>query len=201
MKQNEQGLTDVSHQFFFLADIFKPREICRRMCNVLGKACFTLKKNFSNGLNMSLPWRSWVEKRVHRVKTHWLSGKEKVPGLAPPWHFSGAGKDSSRLISSKKMRQQTTLFPFANSWGKIHLFIEWHSYIYIYIYQLSVLSFVLFFVCLFCYIFVVFGFFFVCLDFFKYLYIYLIFFLSFLFWRVVVSVSYLKMEFTSDISF
>ena len=35
-----------------------------------------------NGLNMGLPWHTWVQKTVHGVKTHWVSGKEKVPGTA-----------------------------------------------------------------------------------------------------------------------
>ena len=29
---------------------------------------------------MSLPQRDWVEKTVHAVEDHWLSGKEKIPG-------------------------------------------------------------------------------------------------------------------------
>ena len=29
---------------------------------------------------MGLPERAWVEKKVHDVETHCLSGKEKVPG-------------------------------------------------------------------------------------------------------------------------
>ena len=28
---------------------------------------------------MSLQLQAWVEKTVHGVETHWLSGKEKVP--------------------------------------------------------------------------------------------------------------------------
>ena len=37
---------------------------------------------FTIGLNMVLPLWSWVEKTVYGVKTHWLSGKEKVPDTA-----------------------------------------------------------------------------------------------------------------------
>ena len=29
---------------------------------------------------MSLPIRAWVEKIIHEMETHWLSGKVKVPG-------------------------------------------------------------------------------------------------------------------------
>ena len=37
---------------------------------------------FTNGLNLSLPLRSWVEKTVNGVETHWLSCEEKVLGAA-----------------------------------------------------------------------------------------------------------------------
>ena len=35
------------------------------------------KKNFINGLNMSLQQQDWEKTTVHRVETHWLSYKEK----------------------------------------------------------------------------------------------------------------------------
>ena len=31
---------------------------------------------------MGFTLQAWVEKTVHEVETHWLSGKEKVPGVA-----------------------------------------------------------------------------------------------------------------------
>ena len=34
---------------------------------------------FRNGLNIGLPLQAWLE---NRAKKHWLSGKEKVPGVA-----------------------------------------------------------------------------------------------------------------------
>ena len=37
---------------------------------------------FTNGLNMSLPQRGWVEKTVHGVERQWLSCKEIVSGTA-----------------------------------------------------------------------------------------------------------------------
>ena len=40
------------------------------------------KKKYTNGLHMHLPLPAWVEKTVHGVETHWLAGKEIVPGLA-----------------------------------------------------------------------------------------------------------------------
>ena len=33
---------------------------------------------FANGLNTDLPLGAWIEKTVHEVKTHWLSGKENI---------------------------------------------------------------------------------------------------------------------------
>ena len=46
-----------------------------------GKANFR-KKIFTNRLKMGLQHRDWVEKIVNGVETHWLSGKEMVPGTA-----------------------------------------------------------------------------------------------------------------------
>ena len=40
-----------------------------------------IKRVLMNGLNMGLPLWSWVEKIVHGLETHWLSGKEKVPSI------------------------------------------------------------------------------------------------------------------------
>ena len=45
------------------------------------EACFS-KKNFLNQQNMDLLLQAQVKKTVHRVETHWHSGKEKVPGAA-----------------------------------------------------------------------------------------------------------------------
>ena len=59
----------------------KPSEIYRRMCDAYGEASFS-QKMFINSLNMSLPLRFWVEKTVHGMRAHWLSGNEKVPGSA-----------------------------------------------------------------------------------------------------------------------
>ena len=46
------------------------------MCNTYKEACFS-QKIFTNGLNMVWSLWAWVEKQVHGVETHWLSGKEK----------------------------------------------------------------------------------------------------------------------------
>ncbi len=40
------------------------------------------QKILTNQINMGLQQRTWVEKRVHGVETHWISGKEKVSGAA-----------------------------------------------------------------------------------------------------------------------
>ena len=49
------------------------------MCDVTGEAG-SRHNIFINGQNMGLPLQTWAEKAVHKVKTHWLSSKEKVLG-------------------------------------------------------------------------------------------------------------------------
>ena len=41
-----------------------------------------VKKMFANEVNMRLSQRYWVEKIVHGVGAHWLSGKGAVSGTA-----------------------------------------------------------------------------------------------------------------------
>ena len=41
-----------------------------------------VKEMLTNRLNTGLQLRVWVEKSIHEVETHWLSGKEKVLGEA-----------------------------------------------------------------------------------------------------------------------
>ena len=36
------------------------------------------EKMFTNKRNMGLPLQAWVEKTIHRMETHSLSGKEKI---------------------------------------------------------------------------------------------------------------------------
>ena len=40
------------------------------------------KRMLTNGVKMGLPLQTWIEKTVYTVETHWLSSKEKVPGIA-----------------------------------------------------------------------------------------------------------------------
>ena len=40
------------------------------------------QKIFENRFYMDFPLWAWMENIVYRVKTHWLSGKEKVLGTA-----------------------------------------------------------------------------------------------------------------------
>ena len=54
------------------------------MSAVYGQACFG-KKMFTNELNMGLPLRAWVEKKVHSVEALWLSIKEIVSIAAVNW--------------------------------------------------------------------------------------------------------------------
>ena len=37
-----------------------------------------VKQKFTNELNMDSLLQAWVKKTIHWVKTHWLSGKDKV---------------------------------------------------------------------------------------------------------------------------
>ena len=49
------------------------------MCDIHGESYFSKKKMFTNGLNIGLSQRVWVEKTVHGVKTYIVSCKEIVP--------------------------------------------------------------------------------------------------------------------------
>ena len=53
----------------------------RRMCDLCREVCSS-QKTFTNGLIIGLPQWAWVEKIIHGVEAHWLSCKEKVPGVA-----------------------------------------------------------------------------------------------------------------------
>ena len=46
-----------------MAEKCKPREIYKTICGLYGEAYFS-QKMFSNGLNMGLPLRAWVEKQT-----------------------------------------------------------------------------------------------------------------------------------------
>ena len=48
------------------------------MYDVYSEACFSQKKEFTNGLNMGLPQQAWIKVIVHGVETYWLSRKESV---------------------------------------------------------------------------------------------------------------------------
>ena len=63
---------------------------------------------FSYALNMGLPQRTWVEKTVHGIETHWLSGQENVPGTA----VSKEGHADTQL--GNKMNDQSW-FPWPKS--------------------------------------------------------------------------------------
>ena len=59
---------------FFISGKCKPFNIYIGKCNVYGQAN---SKIFTNGLNIASG-----EKTVYWVENQWLSGKEKVPGVA-----------------------------------------------------------------------------------------------------------------------
>ena len=64
-----------------VAEKCKPHEIYWRIHDMYQETCFS-QKIFANGQNMGLPLWAWVEKTVYGVETHWLFGKEKIPGTA-----------------------------------------------------------------------------------------------------------------------
>ena len=73
-----------------------------------GKTGFN-QKLFTNGLNIALLQRSWVEKTIYGWKKHWHFGKEKVLGavFSKERHTNsllGHVKDLSLLISLEKMQ-------------------------------------------------------------------------------------------------
>ena len=53
--------------------------------------------------SIGLP-QAWVEKAVHGMKTHWLSGKEKVLGAAVSKEGDGIWKNPVLLIFLKKVQ-------------------------------------------------------------------------------------------------
>ena len=64
---------------FLAAEICKSCEIYRWMCDVYTEE-YSSQKIFTKRLKMGLPLWAW-DKKI-RNKTHWLSSKEKVPGVA-----------------------------------------------------------------------------------------------------------------------
>ena len=63
------------------------------------------KKKFTNGLNLCVSLPAWVEKTVDGLETCWLSGKEKVLGIA--YNKEGHADsilNSSLLITLKKVQ-------------------------------------------------------------------------------------------------
>ena len=88
---------------------------------------------FANGLNMALPQWTWVEKTLHGVESHWLSGKEKVLGIAASKEGHGDSVLGHKRINHYKFPwkrwncKQGFLLPIP--WVKFILFIEWPLYI------------------------------------------------------------------------
>ena len=61
---------------------WKSCEIYQRMCDVYREVCLSQKKMFINGLSMGLSLSAGLKKTDFRVKTNWLSSKEKVMATA-----------------------------------------------------------------------------------------------------------------------
>ena len=60
-----------------VAEKCKPCKIYRGMCDVYEGASFILKNVYKKA-NHEMVLRTWIEKAVHEVKTHRLSGKQKI---------------------------------------------------------------------------------------------------------------------------
>ena len=113
---------------FLVAEKRNLSEIDWRMCDVYGKASFSLK-NVYNGLDMALQVSTGVEKTVYGVETHWLSGKEKVTDAAVSKEgHTGHEMTHHYRFSWKRFNcKQCFLLPTPNA--KFTLFIEYPSYI------------------------------------------------------------------------
>ena len=91
-----------------------------------------------NELSMSLPLRIWMTKTVYWVETHWISGNEKVPGVADRKEELAyrTRRDTLLSISMKRFicRQ---LFQLPNLLAKF-TFIKWpYLSIYLSIYHID----------------------------------------------------------------
>ena len=62
---------------YLVAEEYKPSEIYWRMCDGFGEVVIS-QTIFINEPIRDLSLRVWIEKTVYRVKTYWLTGKEKV---------------------------------------------------------------------------------------------------------------------------
>ena len=86
-----------------------------------------VKKMFTNGLNMSLLLQARVEKTVYWLETHWISGKEKVLGVAvsKTSHADsvlGYERTHDYKFLVKKKRDATVL-TITNSLGEYSLYV------------------------------------------------------------------------------
>ena len=75
-----QVWTEICHQIFGVWEMQTMWNFHKNVWCVWREVCFR-QKLFTNGLNMGLLLWARVKKIVYGVKTHWLSGKEKVPGI------------------------------------------------------------------------------------------------------------------------
>ena len=116
---------------FWVAEKCKLSEIYRRVYDVHSELYFN-QKMFTNGLNVVLPWRAWVEKRIHEMEAQWPCRKD-VPSKEDAFRF-------------KKMKGTITT-AFLEKNASVNRDSEWrlfrlnspyllnNSHIYIYIYR------------------------------------------------------------------
>ena len=91
-----------------------------------------------NRRNIGLPQRTYFNKTVYGVKTHWHSGKEKVPSavVSKEGHFEkilGHERTHYKWFPWKKYNCEH-YFLLPTSKTKFSLINEWPTYTYIYIY-------------------------------------------------------------------
>ena len=124
-----------------------------RMCGVYREVCLSKEEMFTAELNLGLPLQAWVEKTIHAVEIHWLSGKEKVPSAAiSKCHTDSlqTWKDPYIIDFLEKKCKCKQCFLFCQFLGKIHL-ICWMTLIFQYFSSMHSFVCFLLFVCLMAY--------------------------------------------------
>ena len=119
MPENQRKGSNFVHRFcilFLLGMVYNILVIYKRMGDVHGEAFLMKKKNFLNWQRIGLLHSPFVEKTVHRVVIHKISGKEKI--------------HPQRSVK-KAIRRQFSDTKWCN-FKEPHLLIKHRIYIYIY---------------------------------------------------------------------
>ena len=80
-QQINHSTPEVCYQIFAGWEVKIMWNSWKNVCDVYRETCFR-QKMLTNGLNLGLLLQAWVEKIVYGAEMHWLSGKEKVLGVA-----------------------------------------------------------------------------------------------------------------------